>query len=370
METYQEEYKTNNRYEWVDVCRGLAILAIFIGHIAPGDNVTTFVFRYHVPLFFFLSGLFFSKKKDLSVKNYIINCVKTILIPYAFFCLFNIVYFIVTTGSDLGLVKTFIIQSLWGIRNQIGFAGQLWFFTCLLTIQLLYYFLNKLIRKKILIFIISFASALVSSIILKAPNDPTMFFNIDSAVYYIFFFCLGDIIFARIKDFSFTEINRLSKVFFSVSVSLVLACSFFIYSRPNDIDRVMLQFSNDIGGSFFNSYLIQILILLITILLIVFNLIIAYALKKSYYLSYIGKNTLILCGFESIAMSIATALLAFFDVSVKSNIVLFKVFLMVLKVEITKRLFFSLINNKIPWVIGRYIYPTAKRNSKFVKPIG
>ena len=46
--------KIRNRIEWVDICKFLGILAIYIGHFGTdAGDAYVFVFKYHVPLFFF-----------------------------------------------------------------------------------------------------------------------------------------------------------------------------------------------------------------------------------------------------------------------------------------------------------------------------
>ncbi|HFO9614052.1 TPA: acyltransferase family protein, partial [Escherichia coli] len=49
----------NHRLEWIDSLKAVAIFWIYLGHF--GDNAKQlypFVFSFHVPLFFFISGIF------------------------------------------------------------------------------------------------------------------------------------------------------------------------------------------------------------------------------------------------------------------------------------------------------------------------
>ena len=47
------------RIEWIDILKLLGMIAIFCGHLGEGSGrLRTFVFYYHVPLFFFASGRF------------------------------------------------------------------------------------------------------------------------------------------------------------------------------------------------------------------------------------------------------------------------------------------------------------------------
>ncbi len=53
------------RLDYMDVCKGFAIICIILGHCG-WDMVNSFVFTFHVPLFFIISGYFFSTKKPLA----------------------------------------------------------------------------------------------------------------------------------------------------------------------------------------------------------------------------------------------------------------------------------------------------------------
>lgn len=44
------------RIEWVDIAKGIAIIAMIIGHGCPKRAIVSFIFSFHMPLFFILSG--------------------------------------------------------------------------------------------------------------------------------------------------------------------------------------------------------------------------------------------------------------------------------------------------------------------------
>ncbi|MDA9004038.1 acyltransferase family protein [bacterium] len=62
----------SHRSEWVDYCKAIGIILVVYGHVARGlfnagigssipwySLVDSIVYSFHMPLFFFLSGLFF-----------------------------------------------------------------------------------------------------------------------------------------------------------------------------------------------------------------------------------------------------------------------------------------------------------------------
>lgn len=54
-----------NRITWVDVAKGIAILLVIIGHTVNfGSSTRNFIFSFHMPLFFILSGYTFNLAGD------------------------------------------------------------------------------------------------------------------------------------------------------------------------------------------------------------------------------------------------------------------------------------------------------------------
>lgn len=86
----------DERKRWVDVAKGIGILLVVYGHVARGVNKTSvdfeyeyflpldnFVYLFHMPLFFFLSGLFFLKVLEAKGgKGTVYSKIDTIVYPY------------------------------------------------------------------------------------------------------------------------------------------------------------------------------------------------------------------------------------------------------------------------------------------------
>ncbi len=83
------------RLQFIDIARGIAMISIIIGHLGE-PAINRVVFTFHVPVFFFITGYFLSDKK--SIKDFIKNKARTLLVPYAVTCAV-----IVFTGIMIGL---------------------------------------------------------------------------------------------------------------------------------------------------------------------------------------------------------------------------------------------------------------------------
>lgn len=49
----------STRIEWVDIAKGFGIILVVIGHMVKGNGIVgQYIWAFHMPLFFFLSGMF------------------------------------------------------------------------------------------------------------------------------------------------------------------------------------------------------------------------------------------------------------------------------------------------------------------------
>lgn len=72
------------RKNWIDWCKAFALYLVVLGHFSPVDNLTLWLYTFHIPLFFIISG-YLCSKKEMSFKATLAHNAKILLIPYAFF---------------------------------------------------------------------------------------------------------------------------------------------------------------------------------------------------------------------------------------------------------------------------------------------
>lgn len=82
------------RVQWIDVAKGLTIFLVVWGHLIEHYNVDSWVYYYiyafHMPCFFFLSGYVFNVEKYNNLWALIKNKFRTLIIPIYAFGLINI----------------------------------------------------------------------------------------------------------------------------------------------------------------------------------------------------------------------------------------------------------------------------------------
>lgn len=54
------------RIQWIDIAKGITIIAMIIGHSVPyGSSIRNLIFSFHMPLFFILTG--YTMREDVQI---------------------------------------------------------------------------------------------------------------------------------------------------------------------------------------------------------------------------------------------------------------------------------------------------------------
>lgn len=136
------------RLGYIDVLRGIAMALVILGHCAP-PYVDTFIFTFHVPLFFFISGMLFAfKEKQAPFFSFLKKKAIRLLVPYFCFEILNLLISFALSFVYSGVSVKFpdaILSIFTGFTSQrasySGVAGQLWFFPCMFFAETAFYFI-------------------------------------------------------------------------------------------------------------------------------------------------------------------------------------------------------------------------------------
>ena len=147
-ETYMAK---NNRIEWVDTAKGIAMILIILEHTTCIDSTYIGVLftQITLPVFFALSGYFF--KSSTSFKSFIFSKISSLVIPTLFF--FWGACFIYWMMQIMGV--QFVIPFNWIYILDIFYPsekiycnGVVWFLIALFWVNCSYYIINNYLSKK------------------------------------------------------------------------------------------------------------------------------------------------------------------------------------------------------------------------------
>jgi fucose 4-O-acetylase-like acetyltransferase len=142
------------RLAWIDALKGFGIVLVVFAHYRLPEALDTYIFSFHMPLFFFISGCLFNfVKYTESATNFVKGRFKSLIIPYfAFAALTCLFYYSLDEIYSPGVtsIKFFeadilyrIYSILYAQTSMIAYNGPLWFLTCLFVTELLFYWLAK-----------------------------------------------------------------------------------------------------------------------------------------------------------------------------------------------------------------------------------
>jgi len=281
--------RSNHRVDWIDTLKLIGIFYIYVGHFGKNAGLLyPFVFSFHVPLFFFISGIFAKKPDNLkSLPNIFLKSFKLIIVPYFIFCVLSLAFYLVRFNWDAATLYRSAIGAIFGVRGGI-FAESLWFLPCMFIVIIYHSIMMCIIKNKWLVMSLSFLIYLW--LMPKAIiSHPKLFFNLDSAACYLSYYSLGYCLASPLK---FNSIYERSFQFRLASALITaISTSLFIYVYFHGFDSLIKWISIThvrVASAF-----------VLTCLMFIPSLALAYILNSS-LLSDMGKSTIVYCGTEQI----------------------------------------------------------------------
>lgn len=134
---------TSQRIQWIDMAKGYGMFFVIIGHWNI-PFITDYLYAFHIPLFFFLSGVVYSLKK--SFFSFFKTKIQRIIIPYI--CLgITVVFANLLFSMGFGFGLTDIVKEVGLLVVQERYTT-LWFLACLLILNILMYPLIRFVRSR------------------------------------------------------------------------------------------------------------------------------------------------------------------------------------------------------------------------------
>ena len=318
----------NNRIEYIDIAKGIGMILVVVGHsISAKSFLGIWICSFHMPLFFFISGLCFNDKKHPAFLPFLKKRIQMLLLPCFYFSL------------AYSFLSTILLDNYSFSRWLHGFSPGLWFVFVLFISELIYWFINRVPSKllKCTLLIISFGIGCLLS-----QQHVTLPYNLCSVFAATFFYGLGHLF----KE----QVNLLVKI--PLTPSLFIACTLLL------IPGIVVFFTGkSIGMSdnvIPNPALLYCLIAIMgTCGTLIFSTYNYGELKK--ILLFIGNNTLTILGTHIFFISLSSQyILPFID-----NYLFYKIIEQVI-IWVAVVICCHIVNEKALWMIGKYKKPLWK----------
>lgn len=222
------KYVDNNDkayYPWVDWMKVFGIYCVILGHYSLVDSTFThWIYSFHMPLFFILSG--FLHKPEKNVKDSLIKSTRTLIVPYLIMNGLCLIYFTVYDCLiDQSFSFSLLLNEVAAIALGLGYKYNtfvpvslpLWFLIALFFIKLI----ASISKNTQCHAIFSIASVVISYSLAHFKIDTVV--PLDSALLAFPFFCVGIYIKeVLLKISSFQITTRLIITFSLIGLSLLL----------------------------------------------------------------------------------------------------------------------------------------------------
>lgn len=326
----------NKRINWIDSIKGFGIILVVLGHTSGIDiYLYKFIYSFHMPLFFILSGYLWNYKKYrvFSFRDIFLKKFKLYILPYFFFAIVNLIlqilWRIIILRDMLSISE--IYNYLFGILycyadvQHMPNCSPIWFLMCLFLSSILFWLLLKYFRKYALIISCMFA---LLSYAIYLFIDFRIPLNFSTALMAVLFMYLG----LKLRELSILE-KLVSKRIFVIFMIII---------------GVFLSQINDVVGMNENNYGYLLLFIITSIFLSVSFLFLFKNVDvlDNKIFNIFGRNTMLVIGFNYFIRDFSTEIyylipiLRDYEISslVSFLFTIAIIFVMILLCEKTKRI--------------------------------
>ena len=196
------------RILWADYAKFVAIYLVVLGHadLVPGE-FRNFIYLFHLPLFFLISG-YFDNSLKYNFKSFLLHNFKLLIIPYLCFNIINIpiswssVYLHPELYPGIDSVGEWLLCPLFGMilgDDRVTSCsylpcGPLWFLVALFLMKIVFYFLRRVaqsIKYKYIEFAYWLILSLLFVVLFLLLGKKFPYYSLDSMLISMPFYMIG-----------------------------------------------------------------------------------------------------------------------------------------------------------------------------------
>ena len=234
------------RETWADVLKGIGAILVLVGHLVSYESkLKVYLYSFHMPLFFFISGYLFKYNDNL--KEFIKKKAKTLLKPYFIYGILSMIVTFILFGIDM--TKKEILLNLFFVEGKIIWNTSLWFLIIMFFVVTLFNLYIKVhknkqisVIEKVLVLVLLF----ITNILLN-KYQLKFYFGVEIIPHALFMFYLG-YIYKTIPIRTNDKFKKISTNIITVTIiSIIGILASYMISQTNQ--RVVM--SNSQYGNYF-----------------------------------------------------------------------------------------------------------------------
>lgn len=282
------------RILWIDNTKAIGIFLVMLAHHKINPSYMQYIYSFHMPLFFFISGYLFNSAKYPDFKGFLKRKLKTLVLPYFIFAFTSFLFWLLIVrklsihGESLKIppIKPFldIFHSNRFGNLKLPLDTVVWFLTCLFVVEILFWIINTISLNKITSMLFILGSAILGYMgsLFMPFRLP---WSIDIALTAVVFYGIGYIFKEKLDKLTdFTANKNLAAVIPFVILSIVFC---FVNGRvdmySNYYGNILFYYLSALSG-------------------IIFVITLCKKIPQNKLLQYIGKNTIVILGLSSVSL--------------------------------------------------------------------
>lgn len=305
--------KAKERINWIDYAKALGVFWVIMGHTYKGYALIGWIYSFHMPLFFFLSGITL-RIEEISYKSFFKKRAKSLLMPYILYSMAYIVLEAVKgflNGNIRGTIKYFFKDSFWVRGEQVTIG--LWFLPLLFLVEVLLLVICKSVRNKnlravIVLFITAFGFVYADKIGKALP------WGLDAAFVVIFFLYAGYIYKTCLSTGVCRKQKKIIK-YIGIGIGLL-----FINVLLNNYNMKLIGSNTDMYSLRYGNPILYLLSAFSGIGFVCVFLGGIFGEKKSKFWSFVGHNTLHIYCTHGLALMVVRKVLNLYVINEESSL--------------------------------------------------
>ncbi len=287
---------TKQRFAYIDIAKGLGILMVVWGHVVP-HWTSAFVYTFHMPLFFFISGMLFNRSKHYSFGDFLKARARRLIVPYLW-------YSVVTWGlwaafsyfrrMSMMEIITPLCQILLakGSGQFFVFNSPLWFIPCLFAVEIMYFLISRFTC--LINLLICICLTIISVLLEHFYGEQYLLllpWNLDAAFMALPIYAAGNLL---VKRKPFAQIYHLVDKHLIAAIAIAVLCAVVVYMSLGVFPNISMGYS-----CYGNECVFHIRALIGITIVIIISVLLEVFLKQNSlrnFMEWCGKNSLdIMC---------------------------------------------------------------------------
>jgi acyltransferase len=186
----------SQRIHWIDIAKGIGIIFIIYAHALGPKDYRHLFYSFHIPLFFFLSGIVYNPQKYRNILTFIKKSAKGLLLPYLIYAFIFFIIWLIKLKTN-NLFSPEIIRQFFSIfyansnNGLMIFNNILWFLPVLFVTRILFVLIYKFFTKNKILTSILISFSLLGYLISIFGVNIKLPLGIETAISAVVFYGLG-----------------------------------------------------------------------------------------------------------------------------------------------------------------------------------